>query len=69
MLEHNSSPQYSLFPQSKDTKKLTHFLKAVPYLTFSDTGLKNIASRFGLTLEELKERIKDFEAGEGRVNG
>jgi hypothetical protein len=68
MLEHNSSPQKSLFDEQDKDKKIKHFLQAVPYLTFSDTGLKNIAARFGITLEEMRERIKEFEAKEGRNN-
>lgn len=51
--------------------KLQSFLKAVPYLTFSDTGLRNIASRFGVTLEELKDCIVNFEnenTGKGGQN-
>ena len=60
MQKHHLNPGKSLFDQDKDTK-LTHFLKAVPSLTFSDKGLENIAKRFGLTLEHLKACIAEFE--------
>ncbi len=49
--------------------KLHRFLQATPYLCFSDTGLSNIAKRFNITLEELKEHIKEYESSlAGRSN-
>lgn len=51
--------------QAKDTK-ISEFLKAVPFLIFSDTGIRNIAKRFNITEEELRQRIADFEAREGQ---
>ncbi len=41
--------------------KLHRFLQAVPYLTFSDTGLSNVAKRFDLTLEELQDEIRNYQ--------
>ena len=64
----DNTPNTSLFfGQDKDIK-LNHFLQTVPFLIFTDAGLKNIVSRFGLTLEELKQKITDLEAKEVRSN-
>ncbi|QMU30132.1 hypothetical protein [Adhaeribacter radiodurans] len=60
MLDHTYTSNKSLFGQDKDTK-INHFLSALPHLIFSETGLKNIAGRFGITLEELKAHIAEFE--------
>ncbi|PVY43266.1 hypothetical protein [Pontibacter virosus] len=71
MRKHISNPpQESLFgqEQTKDTK-LSEFLKAVPFLTFSDKGLENIAKRFSISVEQLQEHIQAHEAKEGRKNG
>jgi hypothetical protein len=53
--------------QIKDTQ-LNHFLKAVPFLTFSEKGLQNVAKRFGISLEQLKAAIAQMEKG-GQRNG
>ncbi|RDC64613.1 hypothetical protein [Adhaeribacter pallidiroseus] len=66
-----SRPLFDKKEVESSNVKLQSFLKAVPYLTFSDTGLKNIAGRFGITLEELKEHIANFEnenTGKGGQN-
>ena len=60
---HNSNLNKSLFPESDKDKKILSFLKAVPYLSFSDKGLEKIAKRFGLTLEQLQARIAEFQKG------
>jgi hypothetical protein len=67
MPKHISTPQNYLSwqEQTQDTK-LSEFLKAVPFLTFSNKGLSNIAKRFSITVEELQQRIAEFEAREGR---
>ncbi len=63
MQEYSLNLKKSLFDQDKDTN-LIHFLKAVPYLTFSDKGLTNIAKWFDLTIDQLKTRIIEFEKGD-----
>ncbi len=68
MKRHNLNPRKSLFAQDKYTK-INHFLKALPHLIFSETVLKNIASRFGITIEELNQRIAEFEGKEAKQNG
>ena len=65
MRKHRLNPDNTLFDLDKSIK-LKHFFQTVPFLTFSDKGLENIAKRFGLTLEELQARITEFEAREGR---
>jgi len=60
-MQHDSKSQQSLLDQDKEAK-LKHFLATVQFLSFSDTGLKNVASRFNLSIEELKTRISEFEA-------
>ncbi|WP_181306959.1 hypothetical protein [Rufibacter sp. XAAS-G3-1] len=60
----HTSEDNSLDPQAKD-KKINHFLQTVPFLSFSDKGLENIAKRFGISVESLKLRIEEFEQGGG----
>lgn len=64
MPKHYSTPSKTLFgqEQSKNTK-ISEFLKGVPFLTFSDKGLENIAKRFHLTTEELQQKIADLQKG------
>lgn len=66
--KHNLNSGKSLFEVSKDTK-IRHFLKAVPYLDFTPTGLTNIAKRFSITVSELQEHIDKYQAKEDRTNG
>ncbi len=63
MQKHNPNPGNSLFDDQGKDKKITHFLQAVPYLTFSEKGLANIAKRFGISVDLLKSKIKEYEAG------
>lgn len=64
--KHTLNPCKSLLEADKDTQ-LFHFLQAVPYLDFSDKGYINISKRFGLTVEQLKQKIAEYEKG-GRNN-
>lgn len=66
--KHNLNPDKSLFEADKDTQ-LHHFLQAVPFLTYSDKVLINIARRFCISAEDLKQHIADFETREGWQNG
>lgn len=50
------------YNESKD-KKIKHFLKAVPHLEFSEKGLFNIAKKFDISIEKLKEQIEEFRNG------
>lgn len=60
MPKHFSRPSNSLFEQDKDNKILS-FIKIVRFLQISEKGSANIAARFGITLEDLKQRIAEFE--------
>jgi hypothetical protein len=51
----------------KDTKILS-FLRAVPHLEFTSTGINNIAKRFGVMPEHLFILI-DFVRNGGVYNG
>lgn len=42
---------------SEKEKRITHFLKAIPYLDLSDTGYRNISKRFGIEVESLKALV------------
>lgn len=66
--KHSPKLNKSLFEADEDNK-FFHFLQALPYLDFTPTGLANIAKRFGITAEELQERINEYQAQEGRRNG
>ena len=44
-------------------KKIYYFLKAVPYLQFSDTALKAVAGRLFISIARLKELIHEFKSG------
>ncbi|MFD3003612.1 hypothetical protein ACFS7Z_24865 [Pontibacter toksunensis] len=77
MPEHISNPprnflsgqgQKLVSEQTKDTK-ISEFLKAVPLISSSDIGLFNTVERFGINIEELKQRVADHEAKEGQRNG
>ena len=57
----------NLFKEQHKDKQINHFLQAVPFLSFSDKGLANIAKRFGITVDQLKAKIEAYEAG-GRGN-
>lgn len=59
-------PPTSLFAQSKEAK-LTEFLKNSPILVFSETGLNNIARRFGVSRAQLAQAIVDVETLEGKA--
>ena len=52
MKNHLDTPGNSLTSQDKD-KKILSFLKAVPHLEFTSTGINNIARRFSVTPEHL----------------
>lgn len=66
------APVKSLFEQNgqqnKDTQ-IFNYLQQLPFLTFSDKGLHNIATRFGITVEHLQLKIKEFEGREGLKHG
>lgn len=47
-------------PQKVD--RLHCFLKALPHLELSDTGLKNVCNRFRISLGELKGRIAKMKS-------
>ena len=59
-MKQDSNSQKTLLDNQE--AKLTSFLKAVPYLVFSDTDLTNIAGRFNISIEELKSKIVEFKA-------
>ena len=54
--------------QNKDTQ-IFSYLQNIGFLCFSETGYKNIAARFGITVTQLKVKIKEYEAQEGRIHG
>lgn len=45
---------------SKLDERVFIFLKATPHLEFSETGLQNIAKRFGITVERLLVMIDAY---------
>lgn len=52
--------QGTLYSEIEKEKRINSFLKCLPSLTgISEIGMKNICSRFGITRDELEERIKD----------
>lgn len=61
---HASPPSDYGISKGKYTKKLNHFLQALPHLDLTDAGLANVSGRFGLTVEQLQEKIRQFEASQ-----
>lgn len=47
----------SLFPGIDQDNRILNFLRSLPHLQFTNTGLFNICKRFGLTMNELEEFI------------
>ena len=60
----NTSSTYFL-DSNKDTK-IIYFLKAVPHLEFTATGINNISKRFGITPEHLSLLIDFVSKGGGK---
>lgn len=47
--------------KKEKVKRVNLFLKALPHLEFTETGLKNICNRFGITQDELGQMIQVFK--------
>lgn len=41
--------------------KISNFLKRLPHLYLSDTGIKNVAKRFSITDKQLNQIINDLQ--------
>ena len=42
--------------------KISNFLKHLPHLYLSDTGLKNVANRFCISIEQLHQVIDHLQS-------
>ena len=42
-------------------RRVREFLRALPYLTISETGKRNVCRRFGVTEAEFDALLNDFE--------
>lgn len=70
MYRHISNPpQESLFgqEQTKGTK-ISELFQTILFLSFSEKGFSNIAKRFNITIDELKQHVAEHEAKEGLLD-
>ena len=65
MNKFTSTPKNSLNSKSKDTKIIS-FLKAVPHLEFTATGINNISKRFNIAPAHLTILIDFVSKGGGK---